>query len=280
MSPPATVKEVCSSMEAGMETKMASLGNDSKDSSVNEVDEDGSLSLSIEGEPQSQLKRNPPEMEKERGSVEPPRALPEVERKEVVDGGTLYPPRKKKKWKPELGVGTNRRLQAEPAKGRRVISLSLRGARRLSAVPLVVTKVRKSMLETGGTERSVAALSTLPGRWMSAPPAKKSEEANRDIGYHRGCEAEEQMRRVYAMVTRITQTPRSAIVEPTEQKKKGSSEVSSTGTSVTGEWPPSMEGSELMTTEVMEGGGGGRPCSHTSRGDSFPSTNGCRSEAK
>ncbi|CAL1400194.1 unnamed protein product [Linum trigynum] len=32
-------------------------------------------------------------------------------RKEVVDGGILYAQRKKKKkWKPELGVGTNRRL--------------------------------------------------------------------------------------------------------------------------------------------------------------------------
>ncbi|CAL1410615.1 unnamed protein product [Linum trigynum] len=217
MSPPATVKEVCSSMEAGMETKMASPGNDSKDSSANEVDEDGSLSLPIEGEPQSQLKRNPPEMEKERGSVELPRALPEVERKEAVDGGTLYPSRKKKKkWKPERGVGTNRRLQAGPTKGRRVISLSLRGARRLSAVPLAVMKVRKSMLETGGTERSVAALSTLPGRRMSAPLAKKLEEANHDVGYQRGCEAEEQMRRVSATVTRIAQTPRSAVVEPTE----------------------------------------------------------------
>ncbi|CAL1379196.1 unnamed protein product [Linum trigynum] len=34
----------------------------------------GSISLPIKGEPQSPLKRNPPEMEKERVGVEPPRA--------------------------------------------------------------------------------------------------------------------------------------------------------------------------------------------------------------
>ncbi|CAL1411132.1 unnamed protein product [Linum trigynum] len=63
MSPPTTVKEVCSSMEAGMETKMASPGNDSKDSSANEVDEDGFLPLPSEGDLQSSLEKKPPEDE-------------------------------------------------------------------------------------------------------------------------------------------------------------------------------------------------------------------------
>ncbi|CAL1392137.1 unnamed protein product [Linum trigynum] len=63
MSPPATVKEVYSSMEAGMETKMASPGNDSKDSSANEVDEDGFLPLPSEGELQSSLEKKPLEDE-------------------------------------------------------------------------------------------------------------------------------------------------------------------------------------------------------------------------
>ncbi|CAI0460651.1 unnamed protein product [Linum tenue] len=53
MSPLATVKEICSSMEAGRETKMASPGNNSKDASANEVDEAGFLPLSSKGELQS-----------------------------------------------------------------------------------------------------------------------------------------------------------------------------------------------------------------------------------